>query len=186
VKIYHKNTHPNWPEGGKMSQYLAELELNSSITIRGPFGLLSYFGDGIFKILKKDKIYKNIGMIAGGTGITPIYQILQAAHKNKDISSFFLIFANRTTDDILLKNELEDFVKSQNFAFKLYFTVDRDWPEDWNGGKGFITQEMLEVNLPAPSQDTLIVTCGPPVMTKNHLLPILLKIGHKNENVFDF
>ena len=45
---------------------------------------------------------------------------------------------------------------------------------------------MLESNLPTPSQDTLIVTCGPPVMTKNHLLPILLKIGHKNENVFDF
>ena len=53
VKVYHKNTHPNWPEGGKMSQYLAELELNSNITIRGPFGLLSYFGDGILKILLK-------------------------------------------------------------------------------------------------------------------------------------
>jgi len=125
-------------------------------------------------------------MIAGGTGITPIYQLLQAADKNKDVTSFWLVFANRTPKDILLLTELEDFVKRKNFNFKLYFSVDREWTEDWKGGKGFITQEMLESNLPQPGEETLIVTCGPPIMTQNHCLPLLLKIGHKNEFVFDF
>lgn len=139
-------------------------------------------------------------MIAGGTGITPMYQvcrtliqILQAADKNKDISSFYLVFANRTPDDILLKTELENFVSKKNFSFKLFFSVDRvsfinyqNWPNTWSGGRGFITEDMLLQNLPKPDENTLILTCGPPILTKNHLLPILNKIGYVNDNIFDF
>jgi NAD(P)H-flavin reductase len=65
-----------------MSQYLNDLELGQSIKVRGPFGKLSYFGDGNFKILKKfkpptflEKKYTKVGMIAGGTGITPFFQV---------------------------------------------------------------------------------------------------------------
>ena len=42
-------------------------------------------------------------MIAGGSGITPfyqvkflIYQILLAADKNKDLANFYLIYGNKT------------------------------------------------------------------------------------------
>ncbi len=65
-----------------MSQYLNSLLLGDSIKVRGPFGKLTYFGDGAVKILTKfkpltyhEKVYKKIGMIAGGTGITPFYQV---------------------------------------------------------------------------------------------------------------
>jgi len=50
VKVYYKNVHPNFPEGGKMTQYLNSLDLNSTIKIRGPFGRLSYLGDCLFKL----------------------------------------------------------------------------------------------------------------------------------------
>jgi hypothetical protein len=50
IKVYYKDVNPNWPEGGKMSQYLASLDLESFINIRGPFGRFSYFGDGSVKI----------------------------------------------------------------------------------------------------------------------------------------
>lgn len=83
IKVYFKDVHPQFPDGGKMSQYLNDLGLGTSIKVRGPFGKLSYFGDGNFKILKKfkpmsfvEKKYTKIGMIAGGTGITPFYQVL--------------------------------------------------------------------------------------------------------------
>jgi cytochrome-b5 reductase len=82
IKVYHKNVHPKFPLGGKMSQYLNELPIGDSIKVRGPFGKLTYLGDGLFKILTKfkpityrEKIYKKVGMIAGGTGITPFYQV---------------------------------------------------------------------------------------------------------------
>jgi len=48
-----------------------------------------------------------IGCIAGGTGITPCYQVIQSVLDNKDDKSqLSLIFGNRTTKDILLKEEL--------------------------------------------------------------------------------
>lgn len=51
IKVYHKNKNPNFPEGGKLSQYLNDLEIGSFIDVRGPFGKLTYLGDGDFKIL---------------------------------------------------------------------------------------------------------------------------------------
>ncbi len=51
VKVYFKDVHPQFPEGGKMSQYLNDIPLDSYINVRGPFGKLTYLGDGNFKIL---------------------------------------------------------------------------------------------------------------------------------------
>jgi len=82
IKVYYKDVHPKFPLGGKMSQYLNDLAIGESIKVRGPFGKLNYRGDGAFKILTKfkpptytEKAYKKVGMIAGGTGITPFYQV---------------------------------------------------------------------------------------------------------------
>ena len=83
IKVYFKNVHPKFPLGGMMSQNLNDLKLNESIKVRGPFGKLTYLGDGNFKILTKykpltykEKKYKKVGMLAGGTGITPFYQVI--------------------------------------------------------------------------------------------------------------
>jgi cytochrome-b5 reductase len=51
IKVYFKNVHPQFPDGGKMSQYLNDLEIGESIKVRGPYGKLTYLGDGNFKIL---------------------------------------------------------------------------------------------------------------------------------------
>ncbi|XP_014884591.1 NADH-cytochrome b5 reductase 3-like [Poecilia latipinna] len=58
VKIYFKNVHPKFPEGGKMSQYLESLKLGDTIDFRGPSGLLTYEGKGeslIFTFRKNEK-----------------------------------------------------------------------------------------------------------------------------------
>lgn len=46
LQIYYKNTHPKFPEGGKMSQYLDSLRIGDMIDFRGPSGLLVYKGQG--------------------------------------------------------------------------------------------------------------------------------------------
>lgn len=43
-------------------------------------------------------------MVAGGTGITPLYQIIQAITKNGDNVRLTLLYLNRTEDDILLQD----------------------------------------------------------------------------------
>lgn len=170
IKVYFAGIHPRFPDGGKMSQYLEKMELGSTINFRGPSGLLVYGGCGQF-LIRADKksspecrMAKKVGMIAGGTGITPMLQLIRAALKDpKDKVQMSLIFANQTEDDILLRNELEEIEADYPQRFQLWFTLDR--PEDnWKYSKGFINADMIKDHLPPPGDDTLVLMCGPPPM----------------------
>ena len=59
-----------------MSQHVDELKVGDSINVRGPFGKIHYTGKGVFDLRGKRMETKAIGMIAGGTGITPMLQII--------------------------------------------------------------------------------------------------------------
>lgn len=91
----------------------------------GPKGRLEYEGHGNFNISKKAITgKKKIGCVAGGTGITPVFQVIQASLLNNDGCELSLVFGNRTTQDILLKDELLDMANDFKDKFKLYLTVD--------------------------------------------------------------
>ena len=88
VKIYPANVHPKFPDGGKMTQYLESLNIGDTIDVRGPSGHLVYRGKGAFDIkedkkgpVKETKV-KNVSMIAGGTGITPMLQLVRAVFRS--------------------------------------------------------------------------------------------------------
>jgi len=66
--------------------------------MEGPKGKLSYEGFGNFVINKKEVTGKTkLGLVAGGTGITPCYQVIQSALHNDDGTNLSLVFGNRTT-----------------------------------------------------------------------------------------
>lgn len=192
VKIYYKNVHPKFPEGGKMSQYLESLRIGDTIDFRGPNGLLVYKGKGSFAI-KADKksppvmtTAKHVGMIAGGTGITPMLQIISAIMKDpKDETVCYLLFANQTEKDILLRPELEEVLVNNPTRFKRWYTLDRA-PEGWAFSQGFISEEMVKNHLPPPGDDTLILMCGPPPMIQFACNPNLDKVGHAEDRRFTF
>lgn len=192
VKIYFKDVHPKFPGGGKMSQYLESLKLNDTIDFRGPSGLLIYKGKGVFAIQAEKKTpaetttAKHVGMIAGGTGITPMLQIITAMMKDpQDQTVCHLLFANQTEKDILLRPELEEIQVNNPDRFKLWFTLDKA-PADWEYSQGFISEDMVRDQLPPPSDDTLILMCGPPPMIQFACNPNLDKVGHSNSQRFTF
>ncbi|KAG9342314.1 hypothetical protein JZ751_016816 [Albula glossodonta] len=192
VKIYYKDVNPKFPEGGKMSQYLEGLRIGDTIDFRGPSGLLVYQGKGKFAI-KPDKksepvikTAKHVGMIAGGTGITPMLQIINAVIKDpEDQTVCYLLFANQTEKDILLRPELEEILANHPSRFKLWYTVDRA-PEEWTYSQGFINEEMVRDHLPPPGDDTIILMCGPPPMIQFACNPNLDKLGHPASRRFTF
>jgi len=192
VKVYFKNVHPKFPDGGKMSQYLESMDIGDYLDFRGPNGLLIYNGRGSFSIRpdkKSDpvkKTAKKVGMIAGGTGITPMLQLVRQVFKDpEDKTELSLIFANQTENDILLRQELEDIAAAHPRRFHLWFTLDKA-PEDWKYSEGFINADMIKEHLPAPSDDTLIVMCGPPPMIQYACQPNLDKLGHAEERRFAY
>lgn len=191
IKVYFKNE--KFPEGGKMSQFLNDMSIGSSIDVRGPSGNLIYDGQGVIKIRKNKtspfvgKTYKNIGMIAGGTGITPMLQLIEAVlregsnNEDEPPVKLWLLFANQSESDILLRSRLEYLQASHPNQLKIWFTVDRSSNASWQYSVGFVNSDMIRDRLPPPNaSDTIVLLCGPPPMINFACLPNLDKLGHAN------
>lgn len=108
--------------------------------------------------------------------------------KNDDGSTHSLVFGNRSVDDILLRGELEKLAEEHPFLFKLFFTVDRSPAKSakWKQGVGFVTKQMLKERLPEPSNDTLILICGPPVFTDLVMKLLKDELGYDDSMLFKF
>lgn len=198
VKIYRPGVHPKYPEGGKLTGCLDKLAVGDTVLVRGPSGKITYAANGMLHIMQgrmRESQYvrkepqtlrcKKIYMIAGGTGITPMYQILRSASNDpKDKTEFYLLSANQTPDDILLYNELQALAK-QNDNIKLWFTVDTAQP-GWAYSEGYVTQAMLESFFPPPDSSTAALVCGPPVMIKQACLPGLGAMGVDDSHILEF
>jgi cytochrome-b5 reductase len=190
IKVY-----PN----GKMTQYLDKLHIGHTIDVSGPSGNLIYKDNGLFDIRTRKpepfvtRHVRHLGLIAGGSGITPMYQILNEILKEQtsilpsqrvDIK-MWLLFANQTEQDILLRDELELLAASNSDRFKLWYTVDRE-SDEWKYSKGFINEDMIKAHMPPPSDDVLICICGPPPMIKFACNPNLDKLGYTENMRYTF
>jgi len=191
IKAYFKDP-PRFPEGGKMSQLLWNMAVGDAIRALGPKGHLEYLGRGSFHIqhqrsgefakYEETKTVKRVGMIAGGTGLTPMLQLVSEALKDpSDTTQFSLLFANQSEEDILLKSQLDTMMDNDS-RFKVWYTVDKA-PADWKYSQGFIGPEMIKQHLPAPDSDTLVLVCGPPPMINFACLPAFDKLGYNEDTV---
>lgn len=172
--------------GGKMSQHMETLNIGDTMLMKGPKGHLEYLGRGKFTIKQKREVkhYKKrkIGMVAGGTGITPMLQVIRAIAKDpQDQTEVWLMFGNQTEEDILLRKELESIPKNR---LHLFYTLDRP-PADWQHGVGFVTEDMCRKFLPSAGEDTMIFMCGPPLMMKS-VQDHLQKLGLAESDFFTF
>ncbi|KFD56150.1 hypothetical protein M514_02928 [Trichuris suis] len=193
IKVYKSNVHPKFPQGGKMTQHLDSLKIGDEINIRGPSGLLVYEGQGCFAISERKngpvsrKLVRSVGMIAGGSGITPMYQVMQAMLRDPfDSVDIHLLFANKSEDDILLRHELEAMAKNYPQRCKIWYTVDVQGSNDWPYSVGHINAEMLRAHMPSPAPDVLIMLCGPPGMVNYAAKPSLDALLYSPSSVFVF
>jgi cytochrome-b5 reductase len=173
---------------GQMSTHLSKLQVGEKMEIRGPMGMLEYVAPSTFRINRggwNTYTSRHIGMIAGGTGITPMYQVSQYILNNaKDTTDLSLIFANVSEDDILLRKELEEFAENRS-NFKLYHCLNNA-PADWKQGVGFVSEAMIRERLPpATEKDALILLCGPKPMV-DAMEKHLRTIGYTDEQMFKF
>lgn len=141
---------------GKMSQYLESMRINDTIDVKGPQGKLTYTGKGQSVIRRPGKgestvSAKHIGFIAGGTGITPMLQVITAILKEPHSQQvrMSLLFANQTEKDILLRAELEALAE-QHSNFHLHFTLDQA-PEGWGYSQGYVLLPLLHHTFLHPS-----------------------------------
>lgn len=123
---------------GNISKHMASLVVGQTIKVRGPKGAMVY----------TPNMVRHFGMIAGGTGIAPMLQIIRAVIRGRvsgDKTEIDLIFANVNHEDILLKEDLDE-LEAADKGFRVHYVLNNP-PEKWEGGVGFVTPELIEVCL---------------------------------------
>lgn len=186
IKIYYKNTSHDFPDGGIFTQHLDSLKIGESIEISGPSGKTTYIGGGEFQHKTNEETQlrkaKNIGLICGGTGITPCFQLLQYCTTQNENLNFSLLYANKTENDILLRPILDEFTAER--LIHTYFVLEKP-PENWSMGVGYITSEHIKSRMPPPDKETLIFHCGSKAM--NTLVrSLLLECGYTENMLIKF
>ncbi|GJQ13715.1 hypothetical protein GpartN1_g5506.t1 [Galdieria partita] len=160
---------------GLFSRYLDSLEIGDCVEFRGPKGKFEY----------KRNMKKRLGMIAGGTGITPMFQLIDAILNDPlERTQISLIYANHTEQDIIFRNKLESLASQFPTRLKLYFVLNQP-PSSWSQGVGFINEKHIQHHLGYASSSIMILVCGPPAMTKAMMI-LLNKLGYKGEDIFKF
>lgn len=125
-------------------------------------------------------------MLAGGTGITPMYQVACALLKDpKDRTRLSLVYGSLSEDDILLREELDALVAQYPERFSVYHVLNTPPNKDWKGGSGFITKETIQAKLPAPGPGVAVLRCGPPAMN-DAMGAHLAALGHEEAALFTF
>ncbi|KAB2065744.1 hypothetical protein ERO13_A09G105000v2 [Gossypium hirsutum] len=160
---------------GRMSHHFREMQEGDYLAVKGPKGRFKYQPGQV----------RAFGMLAGGTGITPMFQVARAILENpKDKTDIHLIYANVAYEDILLKEELDELTSRYPNRMSVYYVLNQP-PEGWDGGVGFISKEMIQVHCPAPAEDIKILRCGPPPMNKA-MAAHLEALGYISEMQFQF
>ena len=161
-------------EMGKLSPYLYALKAGDFVEVRGPVGRFQY----------TKNLYKKMGFIAGGTGLTPCLQVirclLEGPEGKGDTTSMVLLFQNRTEADVLLRDELDLLASSSNGRFQVFYFLSNPTTTTWgsknNERRGYINQEAMKYVQPGVAQ--YVGLCGPGGFVDS-MKKLLQDSGHK-------
>lgn len=171
-----------------MSQHLDSLKIGDSVDFRGPTGSILYKGAGkfSFKKLSTEKDYKTISMVAGGSGLTPMLQIISTIIRNpSDQTEIRFIFANSEEKDILCQEILEELVEKASGRLKVYHLVSKP-TGSWKGCRGRVGHDEIKKHFFPPGEDHLVLLCGPVPMVNESCKPSLEKLGYSKDHLYIF
>ncbi|ODQ80907.1 hypothetical protein BABINDRAFT_160352 [Babjeviella inositovora NRRL Y-12698] len=176
-------------EGGKFTTHLFGLEENDIVSFKGP----------ILKWKWEPNQFKSVALIAGGTGITPLYQLLHEITKNpEDKTEVKLFYGSKTPEDILLRKEIAAIAAKHPQVSVTYFVDSKAGSSDDTLNEGYITKEFIAANFAKPSADNKVFVCGPPPFynavsgakispsDQGEVTGALGELGFTKENVFKF
>uniref|UniRef100_A0A804J1A7 Oxidoreductase FAD/NAD(P)-binding domain-containing protein n=1 Tax=Musa acuminata subsp. malaccensis TaxID=214687 RepID=A0A804J1A7_MUSAM len=91
-----------------------------------------------------------------------------------------LVYANRSEDDILLRDELDGSAREHPEQLKVWYVINEAKRRDqWRYSTGFVTEGILREHIPMGGcDDALALACGPPPMIQFAVVPNLEKMKY--------
>jgi nitrate reductase (NAD(P)H) len=181
VKIYFDTKER---KGGKMTKALDAIAIGEEIEFKGPIGKFQYHGKGLCSVNGNQRVIKHFYMICGGSGVTPIYQVFRAVMQDKDDPTNCVVLnGNRQEEDILCREELDYFAKSNPTKCKLLHTLTQG-SKHWTGLRGRISASLLRENCER-KEGCMVLICGPGTMEKAAHAS-LKELGWQDEDILFF
>ncbi len=140
-------------KAGLLTGALHQLQPGAQIGIRGPFGRP-------FQL--EALLGKQLLLLAGGCGLAPLRSLIQYCQKQSSAySAVQILYGARSPQDLLFKDDLEDWQLSTNFNCR--YTVDQAPASScYDGETGLLTRLLADVQVEADNCCAVLV--GPPPM----------------------
>ncbi|XP_025936026.1 cytochrome b5 reductase 4 isoform X3 [Apteryx rowi] len=162
---------------GLFTQALDHLQIGDCISISNP--------EGNFKKSQVQAL-EDLFFLAAGTGFTPMVKLLNfALTEVSSLRTAKLIFFNKTEDDILWRNQLEQLALKDE-RFEVQFVLS-EAAKDWMGKQGRISSSLLSGFVKRSRKDSkvLICICGPTPFTEQGV-QYLKDLGYSQEEMHAF
>jgi len=157
---------------GTFPQFLKDLQPGHVFGLRGPLGHF-YFDPAT---------QPHIVLLGAGVGITPLMGMLRYHTHLKLANKVTFIDVNKTEEDTIYHDELEQLHAKQNANAGIVLSYTRLAPEHpWTGERGRLGWDMITKHVPEPMNKHYFI-CGPDQMNKD-LKVLLLEKGIPKELV---
>ncbi|KAJ2851599.1 hypothetical protein IWW36_000922 [Coemansia brasiliensis] len=173
---------------GSLSRFLHSTRVGDTVEIRGPILTWPY----------EPNKYRRIYMIAGGTGIAPMIQLIDRIIDQDPKTQISLLYGSQSESDIIYRQQLDDLARQQSDRLALTYLVDQGpASSDTQLGRPDARSVSKFVEGFDKSQDVVLV-CGPdPMMaavsgvrpigpSQGPLSGVLRDLGFSPNNVFKF
>ncbi|MEW6081004.1 MAG: FAD/NAD(P)-binding protein [Bacillota bacterium] len=155
---------------GRVTGALHQAEPGHKIGVRGPYG-------NSFPV--EEWKGKNLLFIGGGIGLAPLRSLINyCLDTRRDFQKVDILYGARSPQDLCFKREIFDnWPKGEDAG--VHLTVDMG-DDSWKGAVALVPHYLEEL-APSP-ENTIAVTCGPPIMIK-FTLQSLEKLGFRDNQI---
>lgn len=160
---------------GEVSPFLVhDLQVGDPVELHGPLG--AFF---VWRPPEEGVRPRPVQLIAGGSGVVPLYAIAQAHAQAGDPSGFRLLYSVRTPEDVFFRRELAALSAG---PLQLDYVYTRRTPHDWPTPPGRVTQEIVKAKTWDAASRPLVYVCGPTAFVET-VAEWLLDAGHSSQDV---
>ncbi|VVT56250.1 uncharacterized protein SAPINGB_P004915 [Magnusiomyces paraingens] len=136
-----------------VSKSVSELLPGDKVKIAGPLPHVQMDGT----TSKYDQVY----LIGAGSGLTPLWSYLNATLNDPfSQTKLKLIYANKTKDDIVFKNEIDKLKTQYPDRFEVVHVLEQS--DEVAKYTGRLTSDILKKEVGIPGEKNKVLVCGPP------------------------
>lgn len=162
---------------GEVSPYLVdEVRAGDMLEVHGPLG--AFF---VWAPVAETGDDRPVQLIAGGSGVVPLYAMAHAHAGADDPTPFRLLYSVRTPDDVYFSKELEALAEA-SAPLRLDYVYTRRTPDAWPTPAGRITREALEAAVVPAADRPRVYVCGSTGFVER-VADWLVELGHDPRSV---